>query len=59
MTNELTWDRTLAAAMGSRQLTAWAMARPVTSLEQFLYKYFILLLCDVLRTHAVTVKYFI
>jgi hypothetical protein len=26
--HDLTWARTLAAALGSRQLTAWAMARP-------------------------------
>jgi hypothetical protein len=26
--NNLTWDRTRAAAVGSRRLTAWAMARP-------------------------------
>jgi hypothetical protein len=29
---DLTWDRTRAAAVGSRQLTAWAMARPYDSL---------------------------
>jgi hypothetical protein len=28
----LTWDRTLAIAVGSRRLTAWAMARPVSSI---------------------------
>jgi hypothetical protein len=26
--HDLTWDRTRAATVGSRQLTAWAMARP-------------------------------
>jgi hypothetical protein len=26
--SDLTWDRTRAAAVGSRRLTAWAMARP-------------------------------
>jgi hypothetical protein len=26
--HDLTWDRTWAAAVGSRRLTAWAMARP-------------------------------
>jgi hypothetical protein len=26
--HDLTWDRTRAAAVGSRRLTAWAMARP-------------------------------
>jgi hypothetical protein len=26
--HDLTWDRTRASAMGSRRLTAWAMARP-------------------------------
>jgi hypothetical protein len=45
--------------MVSRRLTAWAMARPVRDSEQFLYEYFILLLSDALRTHAVTVKDFI
>jgi hypothetical protein len=30
--HDLTWARTLAAAVGSRRLTAWVMARPVTHL---------------------------
>jgi hypothetical protein len=28
ISQDLTWDRTRAAAVGSRRLTAWAMARP-------------------------------
>jgi hypothetical protein len=28
--HDLTWDRTRVAAVGSRRLTAWAMARPST-----------------------------
>jgi hypothetical protein len=37
----LTWDRTRAAAVGSRRLTDWAMARPngvgVTKEDKLLY----------------------
>jgi hypothetical protein len=29
--HDFTWARTLAAAVGSRRLTAWAMARPLKS----------------------------
>jgi hypothetical protein len=31
ITHDLTWDRTRAATVGSRRLTAWAMARPLCS----------------------------
>jgi hypothetical protein len=33
MPHDLTWDRTRAAAVGSRRLTAWAMARPYWSIS--------------------------
>jgi hypothetical protein len=32
--HDLTWDRTRAAAVGSRRLTAWAMARPCLKLSR-------------------------
>jgi hypothetical protein len=31
--HDLTWDRTRAPAVGSRRLTAWAMARPGTGIS--------------------------
>jgi hypothetical protein len=35
--HELIWARTRAAAVGSRRLTSWAMARPPISLTQAIF----------------------
>jgi hypothetical protein len=40
--HDLTWDRTWAAAMRSRQLTAWAMAWPVITQKSTEMRHFIL-----------------
>jgi hypothetical protein len=34
--HDLTWDRTRDAAVGSQRLTAWAMARPVCTINRIL-----------------------
>jgi hypothetical protein len=38
--HDLTWDRTSSAAVGSRRLTAWAMARPLTIPNPWYFKKF-------------------